>query len=65
MKKIIILLLGLIILGVIWALPLYFGANLLLWAFHIPFRWTLLQSICVCIFASILRGLFFSDKGGK
>lgn len=63
--KVLILLLGLLILGALWALPLYICANLVLWLFHIPFRWTLLQTLGVCMLASVIRGLFFTDKGGR
>jgi hypothetical protein len=63
--KILMLLLGLLILGALWALPLYVCANLVLWLFHIPFRWTLLQTLGVCMLISVIRGLFFTDKGGR
>lgn len=63
--KVIILLLAVIIMSILWALPVYICANLVLWLFHIPFRWTLLQTLGVCMFVSVIRAMLFSDKGGK
>lgn len=63
--KIILLILAVIILGMLWALPVYICANLVLWLFHIPFRWTLLQTFGICLFVSVVRAVLFSDKGGK
>lgn len=63
--KVIILLLAVIIMSILWALPVYICANLVLWLFHIPFRWTLLQTLAVCMFVSVVRAMLFSDKGGK
>ena len=63
--KIILLILAVIILGMLWALPVYICANLVLWLFNIPFRWTLLQTFGICMFVSVVRAVLFSDKGGK
>ena len=65
MMKVLVALLVLLILGALWALPLYICANLVLWLFHIPFRWTLWQALGVCMLASVIRGLFCTNVGGK
>lgn len=57
MRKILVLLLILIIMGAIWSLPLYLCVNLVLWLFHIPFHLTWLQAFGVCLLASTIKGL--------
>jgi hypothetical protein len=57
MRKLLVLLMILIIMGAVWSLPLYLVVNLVLWLFHIPFHLTWLQAFGVCMLASIIKGL--------
>lgn len=54
-----------IVICALWALPLWACANLVLWLFHIPFRWTLWQTFGVCLLITVIRNLIFSNKEGK
>lgn len=62
MGKFIVLILVLIFLAILWAFPLYFCVNLVLWLFHNTFRITLLQSFGLCLLATIINKLLFKNK---
>ena len=57
MGKIFVLLLIFVIMGVIWALPLYLCVNLVLWLFHVSYHLTLLQAFAICLLASAVKNL--------
>jgi len=63
MGKLLVIILIALVLGIIWALPLYICANLVLLLFHIPFHLTIFQAIAICLLASVIRSLLFKDKG--
>ena len=65
MKNALLLVALLVAFGMLWALPLYLCTNFVLWLFHLSFRLTLLQSFGVCVLLSVIKGLFFNDKGGN
>lgn len=56
---IISIMLGIIIL---WSLPAYILGNFLLWAFHIPFHLTFIQSIALSLFITAIHDLLKGDK---
>ena len=57
MGGIIILILVIVIMGLIWALPLYAVVNFVLWLFGVSFHLTLLQAFGICLLASVVKGL--------
>lgn len=65
MKSLIVVIFIAIVLGVLWALPLYLCVNLVLWVFHIPLHFTILQAIVIMIFVDVIHNILFKNKGGK
>jgi hypothetical protein len=61
----ILLILIFIIYTIIWALPLYFCINLVLWLFHITFRITLLQAIGLGMLLGVIQSYFYEHKEDK
>lgn len=50
-----------IILGLIYAVPVYVCANILLWLFHVSFRWKLWEAFLACVCVITIRNFLMKD----
>ena len=65
MSRIIFLILLLLLVVTLWSLPLYLCVNLVLWLFGSAIRITLFQAFGLCLLATVIKKLLFSNKGDK
>lgn len=65
MGKFLLTMLLIVFFGVLWSLPVYLCINLILWAFHISFRLTILQAFVICLSLNIMISVLSGRKDDK
>ena len=65
MEKVVLAIVALIILGILWALPVYVCGNLVLYLFHVQYHLSLLQSFSLCLLANVISNVIFTNKEDK